>query len=248
MSPYTTHARFPLLFTICAGIIVFAQSILWCMDKQEKQPESLAAAALWEKFTTAIKNGDMQQAYMCFTPQSRVGMSFYDFCSQYHPVTAACEAILGNITDSSLNVSENKAILSFVSSADNSTKGTFVKVYMIKESGIWLLVTESCWWKTVSEADGRLLLKNIYNLFSKAPTEKELKNIVNNFHTTQKEFVSQPLFKSVEQIYYIKIRIASFNSWKVSIVPKDMKSGLRAFNIDNNGYLSEVEYGQENVK
>ncbi|MHC4873337.1 MAG: hypothetical protein ACYTFY_15950 [Planctomycetota bacterium] len=231
---------FSILFT---ALSFCSSSVLSAEPKAEKKQETLAAAALWDKFSSHLRNGEMQSAYLCFTQRSRALMSFNDFCAQYHPVTAACEAILGNITDTRLNVSDNKAIITFVSTPAGDQKNpTIISAYMVKEFDLWLLVIESDWAAASAEADGKLLLTEIHKIFSRHHIEKKLKQSANSFHTENKEFISGPLFKNIEQIYYIKIKIIKLNNWKITIVPKDKKSGLKSFSINNNGYITEVDH------
>lgn len=130
--------------------------------------EARTPALLWDRFVHALETGDMQAAYACFSPLSRQGYSFRQFCIDHHPMTVAYEAILVTPTRSEFQISGDLAELRFIApieqggsegGGDPGTRGLLVTAMMVQEDGGWHLVPPARQAFARQEAEARNLLR-----------------------------------------------------------------------------------------
>ncbi|MBN2710934.1 MAG: hypothetical protein JXR97_00665 [Planctomycetes bacterium] len=141
-------------------------------------------AMLWDSFTSHLRKGEMKAAYNCFTPTSQHYFSYRDFCTHYNPLTAASEATLspsddkgqfsfsGDIarlrylsTTQSPSSVENGEDLEQIASDTESMRqpaGVFVTAFMVRENGMWHLVSAASEPIELAEAEARNLLRRLW--------------------------------------------------------------------------------------
>ncbi|GEM_PF-2892846 len=199
-----------------------------------------AARALWTRFTGHLRAGRMREAYACFAPASREVLSFDEFCGQFHPLSAVCEAVLAPAVNTRWRFQGDKAVLWHLAApAAPDGPAPEVELPMVREGGSWRLVTLSRWPRASMEADARRLLRAMHGhlagLAEAAGTPARTQDLARAFP----ELRDAALFRAVASVYRIEIREAA-EGLEARAVPRDADRGLRGFVLGRDGAVRTV--------
>ncbi len=167
-----------------AGLVA-AAVVLWLSGNgqcADDRPPGFSAAAVWERFVTALQRGDYEGAYALFSPSSRAVFSYEEFCAHHHPLTLTHEAILTPASRSQFQVDGDLARLRFIAAAGadeerlatvakGSPRGVMVSALLVRENGGWHLVAGKREHAALAEAETRNFLRH---LVSAQPEVKDL--------------------------------------------------------------------------
>ncbi|MFH0911794.1 MAG: hypothetical protein V1918_09860 [Planctomycetota bacterium] len=200
--------------------------------------DGLEAAALWERFVLALRQGDMRKAYDCFSPPSRETLAYEEFGAQFSPLTALCEAILSPAADSRWIFGEGKAVLTHLARpTETGAPSPEVRFFFVWEEGAWWLVSLSRWPRESLEADARAVLHMLDRRLRALAKEGAFPATPEAFQAATSEVEKTGLFVSVEEAYEMDVRADPAPSWEIRATPRRADAGLRAFVLGRDGEI-----------
>ena len=105
--------------------------------------ELSGATRVWDEFVSALRTGDMPEAYARLSRDSREKLSYRDFCVEWHPVGIKYNTILSNpgYSDFTIYGSIAAVKIGLDPSLNNSTHD-FIRIVLEKDTTDWYIVDE----------------------------------------------------------------------------------------------------------
>lgn len=208
--------------------------------QKEEDPTEFAARRAWEAFRTCLRTGQLQNAYLCFSPRSRQAMPYAEFLSRYSPISAATQVFLRNPVRTECTHRGDKAILKhIVHLSDQDRQEIVLRVFLAREEGVWKLAIEKVWPATVLEADAREVLSMVFQRLKKKQTDLLPRSFI-EFRMEEQDLIAQPTFQRVEQSYSFRLYYQGTGKFHVKITPHQPGNGLHAFEVDSDGRVQNL--------
>lgn len=115
---------------------------------------------VWDTFLTALRHGQMREAYACFTPTARG--NYRDFCVAWHPLSRNYQAVLSPPLFSEFCIAGDIAYLRL--GVRDLKNADFMYAYLVREDEQWWLVSldPQIAVNVLIEADGRNFLRQLW--------------------------------------------------------------------------------------
>lgn len=130
---------------------------------------------VWDSFLSALRTGDVHEAYAQLAPASRAEINYRDFCANWHPLSLRYEEVLSPPGFSEFRISGDLAILRLgLRQAPRGTavageepapvygaKGDFMQAVLVREDGRWWVLDGKNINTAVAEASARNVLTRL---------------------------------------------------------------------------------------
>lgn len=126
-------------------ILLFIVLTATQLRAEEKQLNSDPAAVTrdWDIFVTALRTGNMPEAYARLSHESRKELSYRDFCVEWHPVGIKFNTVLANPGYSDFTIYGSIAALRISLDPDlNSSGQDFIRILLEKDDSRWYIVDQ----------------------------------------------------------------------------------------------------------
>ncbi len=131
-------------------------------EEQPTNPTLDGVTRCWDNFVSALRQGNMPEAYVLLALESRNAVNYRDFCVEWHPIGIKYNTILSNPNYSNFSIFGNLATVKIsLDPALKLDKQDYIRIILEKDGNDWWVVDEKLHEKAIQRASITGVMKDI---------------------------------------------------------------------------------------